>query len=75
MGLNETDLHALARLLSGFGVWLSVCEDGAPPQPLAGTPAAGAAPASAGLVLHDGRRLQIAGPASAPPTAAEPTTP
>ena len=76
MGLNETDLHALARLLSGFGVWLSASEDGASPQPLAGTPAAGAAPASTSLVLHDGRRLQIAGPASRPPpAAAEDTSP
>ncbi len=70
MGLNETDLHALARLLGGFGVWLSVSENGAPPQPLAGTPSAGVAPASASLVLADGRRLQIAGPSQ--PTAPAP---
>jgi diguanylate cyclase (GGDEF)-like protein/PAS domain S-box-containing protein len=77
LGLNETDLHALARLLSGFGVWLSASEDGAPPQPLAGTPAAGALPASANLVLSDGRRLQIAGlaPATPPPAPEQPPTP
>ena len=75
MGLNETDLHGLARLLSGFGVWLSVSEDGAPPQPLAGTPAAGTPPATASLVLSDGRQLQIAGPATPPPPAGEPAAP
>ncbi len=74
MGLNEADLHALARLLSGFGVWLSVSEQGASPQPLAGTPSAATAPASASLSLADGRLLQVAGPtaAAAPAPATEP---
>ena len=69
----EADLHALARLLSGFGVWLSASQDGGPPQPLAGSPAPGAAPASASLVLSDGRSLHIAGPAATPAPASEPT--
>ena len=69
MGLNEADLHALARLLSGFGVWLSVSEQGAPPQPLAGTPSAAAGQATASLALADGRLLLLAGPATAPPPA------
>ncbi len=67
MGLNEADLQALARLLSGFGVWLSVAEHGAPAQPMAGTPDAAAQPPSASLPLADGRLLHIAGPASPVP--------
>ena len=70
MGLNEADLHALARLLSGFGVWLSVSEQGASPQPLAGTPSATTAPASASLALADGRMLLVAGPTAAAAPAA-----
>lgn len=69
MGLNEADLHALARLLSGFGVWLSVAEQGAPAQPMAGTPDAAAQPPSASMPLADGRMLHIAGPASTAPAA------
>lgn len=72
MGLNEADLHALARLLSGFGVWLSVSEQGASPQPLAGTPSATTAPASASLALADGRMLLVAGPTAAADPAAAP---
>ena len=63
MGLNESDLHGLARLLSGFGVRLSVAESGAPPQPLAGSPDATVAVPAASMQLSDGRRLHIAGPA------------
>ena len=66
MGLNEADLHALARLLSGFGVWLSVSEQGASPQPLAGTPSSATAPSSASLTLSDGRQLLVAGPVASP---------
>ena len=72
MGLNEGDLHALAHLLSDLGVWLSVSEQGALPQPLAGTAPAAALPATASLVLADGRSLHVARP-FAPPTA--PTAP
>ena len=59
MGLNEADLQGLARLLIGFGVVLSVSEDGAPPHPLAGLPTASLDP-GAQLRLSDGRRLQVA---------------
>ena len=58
MGLNEADLHALARLLSGFGVWLSVAEHGAPAQPMAGTPDAAAQPPSASTVVAAKTRVQ-----------------
>ena len=54
MGLNEADLQGLARLLIGFGVVLSVSEDGAPPHPLAGLPTASLDP-GAQLRLSDAR--------------------
>jgi diguanylate cyclase (GGDEF)-like protein/PAS domain S-box-containing protein len=81
MGLNEADLHALSRLLGGFGMRVALSEPGGgQPQVLAGPPALLADGPAATLALADGRQLHLqlgqaaaapAAPAAATPAAAE----
>lgn len=75
MGLNEADLHALSRLLGGFGMSVSLTDTGdGPPLMLAGTvlPQPGAPGAT--LALSDGRQLHLrlrpGAPAMCPATTA-----
>lgn len=60
MGLNEADLHALARLLGGFGMSVSLADaGGGPPAVLAGTPLPQPGGPGATLALSDGRQLHL----------------
>ena len=60
MGLNEADLHALARLLGGFGMSVSLTDtSGGPPLMLAGTLLPKPGDPGATLALSDGRQLHL----------------
>ncbi len=76
MGLNEADLHALARLLGGFGMGVALSDAaGGPPQVLAGAPTLPGGQAAT-LALSDGRQLHLRmRPAMPPAVAAQPAAP